>query len=89
MGCEALLAEAVTWLLAREIGVCTPDAAFCDDAGERAWLSRRVPDANHWSAASLVAREPRTDLLLSALAGRCARAELLTGGYARLLEARQ
>lgn len=51
MGCEALLAEAMTWLLARQIGVRVPDAAFCDEPGERAWLSRRVPDANHWSAA--------------------------------------
>lgn len=51
MGCEALLAEAISWLLARQIGVRAPDAAFCDADSERAWLSRRVPDANHWSAA--------------------------------------
>jgi hypothetical protein len=31
MGCEALLAEALTWLLARQVGVPVPDAAFCDD----------------------------------------------------------
>lgn len=48
MGCEALLAEALTWLLARRLGVRVPDAAFCDDPGERARLSRRVPDATHW-----------------------------------------
>ena len=50
MGCEALLAEAVTWLLARQLGVRVPDAAFCDAPTERAWLSRRIPDAVHWSA---------------------------------------
>lgn len=50
MGCEALLAEAATWLLARQLGVRVPDAAFCDEPTERAWLSRRIPDAVHWSA---------------------------------------
>lgn len=52
LGCEALLAEALTWLLARRIGVPAPDAAFCDALGERAWLSAWVPDAKHWSAAT-------------------------------------
>ena len=52
MGCEALLAEAITWLLARRLGVRVPDAAFCDDPGERAWLSRRVPDAGHWTSSA-------------------------------------
>lgn len=52
MGCEALLAEALTWLLARRLGVRVPDAAFCDDPGERAWLSRRVPDAGHWTSSA-------------------------------------
>ncbi len=51
MGCEALLAEALTWLLARHLGVRVPDAAFCDDPAERAWLSRRVDNPNHWSPA--------------------------------------
>lgn len=50
MGCEALLAEALTWLIARQVGVRVPDAAFCTDPGERAWLSRRLPNAIHWSA---------------------------------------
>ena len=50
MGCEALLAEALTWLLARRIGVPVPDAAFCDDPAERAWLSAWLPHAKHWSA---------------------------------------
>ncbi|MCA1942828.1 MAG: hypothetical protein LDL15_04410, partial [Yonghaparkia sp.] len=52
MGCEALLAEAITWLLARRLGVPVPEAAFCDADGERAWLSAWVPHAKHWSAAS-------------------------------------
>lgn len=52
MGTEALLAEALSWRLARALGVNTPDAAFCDDPAERAWLSRLVPNATHWSAAS-------------------------------------
>ena len=53
MGYQALLAEALTWLLARAIGVRVPDAAFCDDPAERAWLSRRVPDATHWTATAV------------------------------------
>ena len=52
MGAEALLAEALTWRLARVLGVNTPDAAFCDDPDERAWLSQLVPNATHWSAIS-------------------------------------
>ena len=46
MGWESLLAEAVTWLLARHLGVRVPDAAFCDDPAERLALSpypRRCP----------------------------------------------
>jgi hypothetical protein len=49
MGCEALLAEALTWLLARQMGAPVPDAAFCDHPDERAWLSAWVPQAKHWS----------------------------------------
>lgn len=52
MGCEALLAEALTWLLARHVGVPVPDGAFCDDPSERAWLSSWVTQAKHWSAGS-------------------------------------
>lgn len=50
MGCEALAAEAVSWMLARAVGVPVPDAAFCDDPSERSWLSAWVTDAKHWSA---------------------------------------
>ncbi len=49
MGFEALLAEAVTWLLGQLIGVRMPEAAFCDDPGERAWLSACIEDVSHWS----------------------------------------
>lgn len=52
MGCEAMLAEAVTWLLARRIGAPVPDAAFVDDDGGRSWLSAWVPHAKHWSVAT-------------------------------------
>ena len=48
MGFEALLAEAVAWLLGRLIGVRAPDAAFCDDPAERAWLGACIPDVSHW-----------------------------------------
>lgn len=49
LGCEALLAEALTWLLAREVGAPTPDAAWHEDANGRSWLSEWVPHAKHWS----------------------------------------
>lgn len=52
MGVESLLAEALTWLLARRIGAPVPDAAFCNDPAERAWLSRLIPETTHWEAAS-------------------------------------
>lgn len=71
MGCEALLAEALTWLLARQIGVRVPDAAFCADPSERAWLSRRIPDVVHWSSLSLKTianpREAAAVMVLDAL----------------------
>jgi hypothetical protein len=50
MGCEALLAEALTWLLARRIGVPVPDAGWSEDESGRTWLSAWVPNAKHWAA---------------------------------------
>jgi hypothetical protein len=50
MGCEALLAEALTWLLARRIGVPVPGAGWSEDDTGRVWLSAWVPNARHWSA---------------------------------------
>ena len=77
MGCEALAAEAITWLLARAVGAPAPDAAFCDDPSERAWLSAWVTDAKHWSpgtagvirnpAAAAAIRERTTMPLVSAV----------------------
>lgn len=49
MGSEALLAEAISWLLARAIGAPVPDAAFCAAQDERSWLSAWLPEASHWS----------------------------------------
>jgi hypothetical protein len=68
MGCEALLAEALTWLLARQVGVPVPDAAFCDDPSERAWLSAWLPHAKHWSAGLLgPVRNPKEAAAILAL----------------------
>ena len=68
MGCEALAAEAITWMLARVVGVPVPDAAFCDDPGERAWLSAWVTDAKHWSAGTAgVIRNPAAAAAILAL----------------------
>ncbi len=53
MGCEALLAEAATWHLARLVGVPVPDAAFCPHRAERAWLSARLSPTKHWSVDQL------------------------------------
>lgn len=51
-GCEPLLAEAIGWLLGRELDVPIPDASVCLVAAERSWLSRRVPDVVHWDPES-------------------------------------
>ena len=51
MGSEALVAEAAAWQFARIIGAPVPGAAFCDDPGERTWLSAVVPHVFHWFAA--------------------------------------
>lgn len=61
MGCEALLAEALTWQLARRIGAPVPDAAWFEDADGRTWLSAWVPHAKHWAAGTAgTIRNPRT-----------------------------
>lgn len=49
MGAQALVAEALTWLLANRVGAPVPDAAFCEE--ERTWLSGFIPDLKHWSPA--------------------------------------
>ena len=68
MGCEALLAEALTWLLAERIGVPVPGAAFCSDPADRAWLSGWVPHAKHWSpVAGVSVRNPASAAAILAL----------------------
>lgn len=68
MGCEALAAEAISWLLARAVGVPVPDAAFCDDPGERAWLSAWVTNAKHWSVGTAgIIRNPEAAAAILAL----------------------
>ncbi len=68
MGCEALLAEALSWLLARRIGAPVPDAAWCEDADGRSWLSAWVPHAKHWSAQTVgVIRNPSEAAAILAL----------------------
>jgi hypothetical protein len=68
MGCEALAAEAITWMLARVVGMPVPEAAFCDDPGERAWLSAWVTDAKHWSVGTAgVIRNPAAAAAILAL----------------------
>lgn len=49
-GVEGLLAEAVCWLLGRELGVPQPPAAVFIDAQRRGWLSGRIPSVIHWDA---------------------------------------
>lgn len=49
MGAQALVAEALTWLLAKRVGAPVPDGAFCEE--ERTWLSAFLPDLKHWSPA--------------------------------------
>jgi len=50
MGFEALLAEALGWLLARAVGAPVPDAAICVSGAQRTWLSACVQGVLHWSA---------------------------------------
>jgi hypothetical protein len=50
-GFEAVLAEAVGWLIARAIGVPVPDAAVSGAEDDLSWLSSWVSDATHWDPA--------------------------------------
>jgi hypothetical protein len=51
MGHEALLAEALGWLLARHLSVPIPDAALAGSGEDASWLSSAVPLVKHWSEA--------------------------------------
>ncbi len=52
VGYQGLLAEALSWLLARRLGAPVPDGAVCLDPGQRSWLSAWVADSVHWRAES-------------------------------------
>lgn len=48
-GFQPLLAEAVSWLLAQELGMNIPEAAVYEGLEEdRSWLSQYVQAAKHW-----------------------------------------
>jgi hypothetical protein len=49
MGHEALLAEALGWLLSRHLSVPTPDAALSGEGAAASWLSSALPLVKHWS----------------------------------------
>lgn len=51
MGHEALLAEALGWLLARHFSVPIPDAALTGRGEDASWLSGYLPFVKHWNAA--------------------------------------
>src|SRR5689334_6622864 len=48
-GFQQVLAEAITWVLGRRLGVPIPDGAVCIDRGEMSWLSRRVECVVEWN----------------------------------------
>lgn len=49
-GFEALLAEALGWMLARELAVPVPDGAVTGEGDDLSWLSEQVPAVQHWDA---------------------------------------
>jgi hypothetical protein len=54
-GCQQLMAEAICWLLARELNLAVPLGAVfvCDtDENETSWLSREVSPILHWGESS-------------------------------------
>lgn len=51
MGHEALLAEALGWLLARHFSVPIPDAALAGQGEDASWLSEVLPLVKHWNEA--------------------------------------
>jgi len=48
-GIEGLLAEAVSWLLARRLRIPVPDAAVTL-SGDLSWLSKQITPVVHWDA---------------------------------------
>jgi hypothetical protein len=52
MGCNGMLAEAISWLLAKRLGAPVPDAKIWLGGANPVWMSRWVPDlASHWDEA--------------------------------------
>jgi hypothetical protein len=51
IGCEELLAEAISWLLARRLDVPVPAAAYHGGPGELSWLSGLISPVVHWDSA--------------------------------------
>lgn len=47
---EGILAEAISWMLAMEIGVPVPPAAYSRDEDGLTWLSQVVHPVLHWTA---------------------------------------
>jgi len=50
-GCEELLAEMISWEVARRLDIPVPDGAFCADVGQESWLSACLPAVVHWDPA--------------------------------------
>ncbi len=47
-GYQPVIAEALGWLIGREIGICVPDAAVHGSGDDLSWLSSYIPHAQHW-----------------------------------------
>jgi hypothetical protein len=47
-GWQPILAESLGWLIARDLGVRTPEGAVCGSGDQLSWLSAYIPNALHW-----------------------------------------
>jgi len=47
-GWQPILAESLGWLIAKELGVRTPEGAVCGSGDQLSWLSAHIPNALHW-----------------------------------------
>lgn len=48
-GFQPLISEAIAWLLAKELAVPVPDAAFVEGSDDdRGWLSAHIRETRHW-----------------------------------------
>lgn len=62
MGWQQILAEAVSYLLGRRLGLPIPSAAVCLDDHERSWLSRCIESVKHWDPAKAILTDNISDL---------------------------